>query len=85
MARSRSRGGTSLTTLSSIRISPAVGSSSPAIIRMVVVLPQPEGPSRTTNSSSATASETASTPTKPPQRFETRSRVTEAMRALSRP
>src|SRR6476659_7543170 len=33
---------------------PAVGSSSPAIIRSVVVLPQPEGPSRQRNSPSST-------------------------------
>src|SRR5215211_1412095 len=35
-------------------MSPYVGSSSPAIIRSRVVLPQPEGPSRTRNSPSAT-------------------------------
>ena len=33
---------------------PPVGSSSPAIIRSVVVLPQPDGPSMTKNSPSAT-------------------------------
>src|SRR5215831_19345112 len=32
------------------RISPAVGSTKPAIMRSVVVLPQPEGPSSTTSS-----------------------------------
>jgi hypothetical protein len=36
----------------SIRISPEVGSSSPAIMRSVVVLPQPEGPSSMKNSPS---------------------------------
>ena len=50
MAMSRSIGGTSLTTVSSIRISPEVMASSPAIMRRVVVLPQPEGPTKTTNS-----------------------------------
>src|SRR3974390_655118 len=47
---SRSLGGTSFTTSPPIRISPPVMSSSPAIIRSVVVFPQPEGPTRTTNS-----------------------------------
>src|ERR1700709_2866523 len=47
---SRSRGGTSLTTSPSIQISPEVISSSPAIIRNVVDLPQPDGPTSTTNS-----------------------------------
>src|ERR1700694_4688336 len=50
MAMSRSIGGNSLMTLSSIRIRPDVIDSSPATIRNVVVLPQPEGPTSTTNS-----------------------------------
>ena len=50
MAMSRSIGGTSLTTVSSIRISPEVMASRPAIMRRVVVLPQPDGPTKTTNS-----------------------------------
>ena len=50
---SRSFGGTSLTTSPSTAISPSVISSSPAIIRSVVDLPQPEGPTSTTNSLSA--------------------------------
>ena len=36
------------------KICPEVGSSSPAIMRSVVVLPQPEGPSRQKNSPSLT-------------------------------
>src|ERR1041384_4521310 len=52
MAMSRSFGGTSLTTSPSTAISPALISSSPAIMRSVVVLPQPEGPTSTTNSRS---------------------------------
>ena len=36
------------------QISPEVGSSSPAIMRSVVVLPQPEGPSSMKNSPSST-------------------------------
>src|ERR1700730_17814077 len=47
---SRSIGGNSLMTLSSIRIRPNVIDSSPATIRNVVVLPQPEGPTSTMNS-----------------------------------
>jgi hypothetical protein len=50
---SRSFGGTSLTTVPPIRMSPSVISSSPAIMRSVVDLPQPEGPTSTTNSLSA--------------------------------
>src|SRR5579885_1165396 len=50
---SRSLGGTSLTSWSPISISPEVASSSPAIIRNVVVLPQPDGPTSTINSRSA--------------------------------
>ena len=53
MAMSRSRGGTSFTTSPPIQISPSVISSSPAIMRSVVDLPQPEGPTSTTNSWSA--------------------------------
>src|SRR3954469_2259243 len=53
MAMSRSFGGTSLTTSPPIMISPSVISSSPAIIRKVVDLPQPDGPTSTTNSWSA--------------------------------
>ena len=41
-----------LTTASSMRISPEVGFSKPAIMRSIVVLPQPEGPSSVTNSRS---------------------------------
>src|SRR2546425_4241902 len=50
MAMSRSLGGRSLTSRSPMWISPAVISSSPASIRKVVVLPQPEGPTSTMNS-----------------------------------
>src|SRR4051812_20803936 len=50
---SRSFGGTSLTTSPSTAISPPVMSSKPAIMRSVVDLPQPDGPTSTTNSLSA--------------------------------
>src|ERR1700737_671546 len=66
MPRSRSRGGTRMpragddTTRPAILISPDVGCSSPATQRSVVVLPQPEGPSRTTISPAGTAKLTPS-------------------------
>src|ERR1019366_8833033 len=52
---SRSRGDRSLTTRSPISISPLVTDSSPAIMRSAVVLPQPDGPTRQTNSPWATS------------------------------
>src|SRR5215831_4217967 len=53
MARLRSRGARSLTTLSPILTSPPVMSSSPTIIRRIVDFPQPDGPTRIMNSPSA--------------------------------
>src|SRR3990170_689001 len=52
---SRSFGGRSLTTCSSIFTVPDVIVSRPAITRSAVVLPQPDGPTNTTNSPSPTA------------------------------
>src|SRR6478735_6779197 len=66
MPSSRERGGTRIprpgddTTLPAMSISPDVGCSSPATQRSVVVLPQPEGPSRTTISPAGTAKLTPS-------------------------
>src|SRR6185436_7313426 len=66
MPRSRKRGGTRIprsgddTTLPAMSISPDVGCSSPATQRSVVVLPQPEGPSKTTISPAGTAKLTPS-------------------------
>src|SRR5258705_4765425 len=66
MPRSRSRGGTRMrpagddTTCPAMLISPPVGCSSPARQRNVVVLPQPDGPSRTTISPAGTAKLTRS-------------------------
>src|SRR5205823_2818333 len=66
MPSSRKRGGTKIprsgdeTTLPAMLISPDVGCSSPATQRSVVVLPQPEGPSRTTISPVGTAKLTPS-------------------------
>src|SRR6266516_2242600 len=53
MAICRALGGRSLTTCPPIRTSPAVGRSSPAIIRSSVVLPDPDGPSSTRYSPSS--------------------------------
>jgi hypothetical protein len=52
---SRSLGGRSLTTFPSIRTSPEVIVSRPAIIRSAVVFPHPDGPTKTTNSPLATS------------------------------
>src|SRR5882757_8745548 len=60
MPSSRERGGTRIprsgedTTLPAMLISPDVGCSRPATQRKVVVLPQPEGPSKTTISPDGT-------------------------------
>ena len=46
-------GGTRETSAPSSRMAPSVGVSKPAIIRSVVVLPQPDGPSSEKNSPEA--------------------------------
>src|SRR6266571_7552488 len=80
---SRSREGTWLTTRSPIRTTPAEISSSPATIRSAVVLPHPDGPTRTMNSPSATSSASESTAFVPsPYTFETSSKTTSATRPL---
>ena len=66
MAMSRSFGGTSLTTLSPIVTVPALISSSPAIMRSAVDLPQPDGPTRTMNSPSVMSRLNSSTALTPP-------------------
>src|SRR5215467_2872513 len=66
MAISRSGGATSLTTSPPIRTSPADARSRPAAIRRTVVFPDPEGPTRTRNSPSATSRFRSSTATVPP-------------------
>ena len=50
MFTSRLFGGAAVTSRPSSRTVPWVGSSKPAIIRIVVVLPQPDGPSMEKNS-----------------------------------
>ena len=52
MAMSRALGARSFTTVPSIATVPPVISSSPAIMRSSVDLPQPDGPTSTTNSPS---------------------------------
>src|SRR5580704_10762714 len=55
--------------LSPTRISPALGSTKPAIRRKVVVLPQPDGPSRQTRLPCAMVSEMSSTTAAAPYRL----------------
>src|SRR6059036_2147917 len=62
---SRSFGASWLTTWSPIRSSPAVMSSSPAIIRRAVDFPHPDGPTRITNSPSLTSRFMSLTASKP--------------------
>ena len=66
MAMSRSLGGRSLTTRSPIVIVPELISSSPAIERSAVDLPQPDGPTSTMNSPSLTSSDSPSMAFTPP-------------------
>ncbi len=79
MAMSRSLGATWLTTLSPMRSVPSVISSSPAIMRSEVVLPQPEGPTRTMNSPSLILRSRSLTATTSPNFFQTPSNVTVAI------
>src|SRR5512143_1255018 len=66
----RIRGGSRVTTRPSITMSPAVGSSIPAIIRRSVVFPHPDGPRRTRNSPSAVARSTCATALTCPNSFD---------------
>src|SRR6478672_4126737 len=66
----------SLTTRSPITITPLSLRSSPATMRKVVVLPQPEGPSRVTNSADSIARSTESTAFSAPKRRPTPLSVT---------
>src|SRR6267378_4819765 len=82
---SRSFGATPLTTRSPIAIRPPEISSSPAIIRKSVDLPQPEGPTSTQNSPSSTPMSTPCTTSVEPKLLRTALRVTDAMRVLDLP
>src|SRR5262245_27987041 len=66
MAMSRWGGSKSVTSTPPIETVPSVTSSSPAIIRKSVDFPQPDGPTSTMNSPSATVSVTSSTARTPP-------------------
>src|SRR5215212_1077315 len=83
MAMSRWRGGRSLTNWSPIKTLPALMSSRPAIIRRAVDFPQPEGPTKTTNSPSGMSRFILSTATtSSPKTLVTSSRVTSAIHFL---
>src|SRR5258708_537908 len=79
---SRSLGATLFTTRLPMRTSPPEISSSPAIIRSRVLLPQPEGPTRTQNSPSAIETSTPCTTSVEPNDLRTALRVTTAMRSV---
>src|SRR5438445_13788534 len=66
------------------KICPELGSSRPAIMRKVVVLPQPEGPSRQKNSPSRTVKVESSTATKSAKALRKRSTRISAMVGLFR-
>ena len=61
MVTSRSAADRCVTSLPSIKIFPSLASSSPAIMRKVVVLPQPEGPSSVVSDPASQRNETSST------------------------
>src|SRR5512138_1514290 len=61
MAMPRAFGGSSVTTFPPISTSPAVGSSSPAIMRSSVDFPEPDGPRKTRNSPSLVTRSTSLT------------------------
>ena len=85
MAMSRSFGGRLLTTRSPMRISPPVMFSSPAIIRSRVDLPQPDGPTSTTNSPSPMATSTPWMTVVAPKALRTSRIATEAIHPPRQP
>src|SRR5215468_7728331 len=80
MDRPRLAGGASAMSTPSILISPAVTSSSPAISRSKVDLPQPDGPTKTTNSPSSMSRSSDGMMTTSPNAFLTLRRI---MRPIS--
>src|SRR5215472_1484932 len=62
-----------------MRTVPSDGTAKPEIIRMMVVLPQPLGPSREQNCPFLTSNETSFTAVKSPHRFETFNSSTSAL------
>ena len=71
MPKSRSSGGSAETSRPACRITPSLWMSSPAMARSKVVLPQPEGPRKQTNSPSAMSSDTSRSAEKSPKRLVT--------------
>jgi hypothetical protein len=69
MPKSRSDGGRAEMSRPPCSTVPAVWMSSPAMARSSVVLPQPEGPRKQTNSPSKTSSEMSSSAVKSPNFF----------------
>src|SRR5215475_11695420 len=83
---SRSAARLNVTSSPPSRMRPEVGSSRPAIMRSVVVLPQPEGPSRTKNSPFSTTKLESLTAAKSPKllcRFSTRISAIVLLRELT--
>src|SRR3984885_2108862 len=83
MAMSRSFGATELTILPSMRISPSLTLSSPAIMARSVDLPQPEGPTSATNSPVFASRSMPLRTWTEPKRLVSRETVSVAMIALS--
>src|SRR5277367_1588400 len=83
MAMSRSFGATALTTLPSMRISPSLALSSPAIMANSVDLPQPDGPTSAMNSPACASRSIPLRTSTEPKRLWSRETVSVAMIALS--
>src|ERR1700722_4260100 len=83
MAMSRSFGATELTILPSMRISPSLAVSSPAIIANSVDLPQPDGPTSAMNSPVCASRSIPLRTSTEPKRLVSRETVSVAMIALS--
>ena len=79
MAMSRSLGWTLFTTRLPIEMVPEVMFSSPASMRRSVDLPQPEGPTSTTNAPSSIGTVTPCRTSKPPNDFRTSLICTDAI------
>src|SRR5580692_7338860 len=83
MAMSRSFGATELTILPSMRISPSLALSSPAIMASSVDLPQPDGPTSAMNSPVCASRSIPLRTSTEPKRLVSRETVSVAMIALS--
>src|SRR5829696_240292 len=81
---SRSRGAIRLTSRSPMNTEPDEIASSPASIRNAVVLPEPDGPTRTMNSPSAMSRDNERTASTEPNRLPTSSKRTPAISGSSR-